>query len=171
MGDCMAELWDIYDCDRKPTGRFAERGKPMNRDDYHVVVQIWIHSSKGKFLISKRSPEKSHGNCWETTGGSVIAGETSFEGALREVREELGVTLDPKKGRLIATRRYDYELWSCPAFLDIYYFEHDCPIEDVVLQQGETCDAKWATVEEIHALRDSGNMYEGIWLYPPFNNN
>lgn len=163
------ELWDVYDRDRNLTGRFHERGKDMKPDDYHLVVQIWIENSKGEWLISKRSPEKWMAGKWEATGGSVVAGEDSFTGALREVREELGISLDPKKGRLVSSTRYDYPRWRNPGFIDLYVFRHDCPIESVVLQKGETCDAKWATAEEIHAMKASGELYPGSHEIPPFD--
>ena len=37
----MSEFWDIYDKNRKPTGRTVERGKPMRQDEYHIVVNVW----------------------------------------------------------------------------------------------------------------------------------
>ena len=162
------ELWDVYDRDRKPTGRLHERGKEMSPDDYHLVVQIWIGNSKGEWLLSKRSPEKWRGGMWESTGGSVVAGEDSLTGALREVREELGIALDPNAGRLISSERYDYPKWKNPGFVDLYAFKHDCPIESIVLQKGETCDAKWTSVEEIRAMKERGEFYYTSSLLPPF---
>lgn len=94
----MSEFWDIYDKDRKLTGRTVERGKPMGRDEYHIVVNVWIRNSKGQWLISKRTANKHFPLLWEPTGGSAVAGESSFDAALRETREELGVELDPEKG-------------------------------------------------------------------------
>ena len=40
-------------------------------------------------------------NCWENTGGAVLAGETSLEGALRELREETGLAAQPEALRLL----------------------------------------------------------------------
>lgn len=163
------ELWDIYDRDRKKTGRFCERGTKMKIKDYHLVVQVWIENSKGEWLISKRSPEKWMSGKWEATGGAVIAGEDSLSGALREVREELGINLDPKDGRLISSRRYDYPKWRNPGFVDVYAFKGDYPIESIVLQKGETCDAKWASTDEIHEIKARGEFYPGAEVIPPFD--
>lgn len=160
------ELWDIYDRDRVKTGRLQERGKEMNPDDYHLVVQIWIQNSEGKWLISKRSPEKWMAGKWEATGGSVVAGEDTFTAALREVREELGIVLDASTGELISSTRYDYPRWKNPGFIDVYMFRGDYPIESVKLQEGETCAAKWATTEEIHGLRARGELYPGSHEIP-----
>ena len=162
------ELWDVYDRERRLTGRLHERGKDMDPDDYHLVVQIWIGNSEGKWLLSKRSPEKWMAGKWESTGGSVVAGEDSLTGALREVKEELGITLDPNAGKLISSERYDYPKWRNPGFVDLYAFRHDCPIGDIVLQKGETCDAKWATVDEINAMKENGELCSVSPLMPPF---
>lgn len=78
-----------------------------------------------------------------------MAGEDSLTGALRETKEELGIVLDPAKGELFPTIRRDRPEWPCPGFLDVWVFQDDTPIEAVVLQEGETCDAMWADKETI----------------------
>ena len=151
------ELWDVYDCNREKTGRTHERGKPMSPGDYHVVVHIWIQNSKGEFLITKRSPNKVDPDIWECTGGSAIAGDTSLDAALREVKEETGLTLDPDKGKIIFS--YKRDKYNIPDFCDVWLFRQDFPLSDVVLQEGETCDAKWATEEEIKSMISTGEFY------------
>ena len=41
----MAEFWDIYDKNGNRTDHFHERGKPMQKGDYHLVVHVWIINS------------------------------------------------------------------------------------------------------------------------------
>lgn len=112
----MAELWDVYDKDRNITGKTVERGTYMADDEYHLVVQIWIKNDENKWLISKRAPHKRHGLKWEPTGGSVVAGETSVQGALREVKEEVGIVLEPEKGRLFKSFRREKFTGQIPVF-------------------------------------------------------
>ena len=81
----MTELWDIYDSDRNPTGRVEPRGS-LVIGDYHLVVHIWLMNEKGEILVTQRAQNKPWGLFWETTGGSVLAGETSLQAAVREVR-------------------------------------------------------------------------------------
>ena len=32
-----------------------ERGKPMQKDDYHLSVNVWIITDRDEFLISQRA--------------------------------------------------------------------------------------------------------------------
>ncbi len=97
----MTELWDLYNGKREKTGRILQRGKPIPKGFYHLTVSVWIMNNQGQYLISQRHPNKSYPLYWECTGGSVLASEDSMQGALREVKEELGIELDTRNGKLI----------------------------------------------------------------------
>ena len=140
------EQWDIYDENRQPTGRLHPRGEPLQAGDYHLIVYVWKLNSRGQLLITKRSPNKGFGNMWETTAGSAVAGDDSLTAALRENKEETGLALDPEKGSCIKSYRgKDY-------FADVWLFRQDFDLEDVVLQEGETCDKMYATPAQIRQL-------------------
>lgn len=146
------ELWDVYDENRQLTGRVHRRGDRMPEGDYHLVVDIWIRNSEGKFLITKRSPNKGYPNMWEMTGGSALAGDSSLEAAVREVQEETGLVLPPENGRLVwQYRRHD-------SFKDVWLFDYDFDLAQVVLQEGETCDKGVASREEIGQLMAAGKF-------------
>lgn len=151
------ELWDIYDKNRKPKGYTHVRGEDMKEGDFHIIVNVWIRNSKGEYLITKRTPNKAYGGYWECTGGSVVCGDTSFICALKEVREETGLILDPEKGKLIHSYNRIHE-HGIPDFCDVWFFAQDFDISDVVLQEGETCDAMWATPKMIKSLEESGEF-------------
>ncbi len=142
----MAELWDIVDEHGNKTGRRHERGKPMNPGDYHLSVSVWIVNGRGEFLISQRTPVPGRhaANMWETTGGSAVAGEDAMTAALREVKEELGVTLDPQKGRLYKSYTYPHSSGDGAAYITVWIFRQEVELADVVLQPEETCDVMWA---------------------------
>ena len=154
----MAEQWDVYDFQRQKTGCVHRRGEPMRADEYHLVVQVWIRNRHGQWLISQRAPGKSEPLKWEPTGGSVLAGEDSLTGALREALEELGVRLDPRRGTLFCSARREQPCWANPGFLDVWVFEHDCAISDLCLQREETVDAVWASEAEIRTMIADGRF-------------
>ena len=89
----MAELWDVYTEERVLTGRLQQRGLPIPEGAYHLVVNIWVVREDGRILLTRRDPRKPYGGWWETTGGSVVAGEDSLQGAIRETGEETGICL------------------------------------------------------------------------------
>jgi len=141
----MAELWDILDQNGNITGRSIERGKPMQKGEYHLVAEIWILNSKGEFLISQRSTGGTWHGLWQTTGGCAVAGDDSLKTALKETREEIGVILDPKNGMLF--KRYTALRSNDPGgyIKDVWLFRQEADITSVVFQPEETCDAMWAS--------------------------
>lgn len=89
------ELWDVLDRDGHKKGRVMVRGDQIQPGDYHLVVHVWIKNDKGEYLIQKRSHTvEQWPGVWAATGGSVIVGEDSLSGAVREVEEEMGLALD-----------------------------------------------------------------------------
>lgn len=154
----MAELWDIYDKNRVKTGGLVERGQPLKDNEYFLAVHIWVQNSKGEWLISKRTPNKHYPNKWEPTGGAAVTGDDSLTAALRETKEELGIDLDPKQG--VMWKSYHKKTQFYNQILDVWLFKHDCPIESVVLQEFETCDAMWATPKKIYEMLESGEFVE-----------
>ena len=144
------ELWDVYDRERNLTGRFHRRGETLQQGDYHMVIHVWLQNSKGQFLITKRSPNKGFPNMWECTGGSALAGDDSLSAAMREVKEETGLTLIPENGKVILSGI------STDYFYDIWVFQQDFELKEVVLLEGETCDVRYATAEEILKMQQEG---------------
>ena len=146
------EIWDIYDSERRLTGRTHRRMDPLPPDDYHLVVDVWLQNSKGEFLITKRAPNKGFPNMWECQGGSAAAGDDSLSAAVREVKEETGLDLNPEKGRCVLS------LKRKNALHDIWLFRQDFEIADIKLQEGETIDAKYAELDEIFEMISRGRF-------------
>lgn len=143
------ELWDVYDAEGKLTGKTHLRRIPLKPDEYHLCVHVWIQNSRGEFLLTKRSENKSMPGLWESTGGSVTAGEDSFSAALREVREETGITLAPASGQFLF--RYSGLSFHC----DVWLFRQEFDLRDVRLLEGETCDAMKADRDKILSLMEN----------------
>ena len=90
------EFWDIYDENKKPTGRTMKRNDWCLKDgEYHLTVLGVIGRPDGTFLITKRVMTKAWApGWWEVSGGAAQAGEESYEAVLREVKEETGLDVN-----------------------------------------------------------------------------
>ncbi len=140
------ELWDVYDRDRISTGRTHRRGDLIPDGDYHLVVHVWVKNREGKILLTRRSANKGFPHMWECSGGSAVVGENSITAAIREVKEETGISVVPESGRVIKSMRRVND------HVDVWLFETDAKLSDVRLQEGETCDAKLVTKNEMSEM-------------------
>lgn len=161
----MVELWDILDENGKVTGRLHERGKPMQEGEYHLEVYVFIENENGEYLISQRAPNKTQPNMWECTGGNAVAGDDSLTTALTEVREELGVILDPQNGRMIRHHLSCSNI-ECHGLIDVWLFRQNVDISTVVLAPNETCNVMWASRDKINRMIDEGTFTTwGLCIY------
>ena len=154
-GAAAMEFWDLYNDKREKTERIHERGKAIPEGYYHLCVSVWLVNRKGEFLLSQRHPDKEYPLCWECTGGSVLAGESSLDGALREVKEELGITLAPEKGKILFQTRRDQR----QDFYDVWIFPYDVDIENLRLQSAEVVAARWVNRETLLDLYQRGKLH------------
>ena len=60
-----------------------------------LVVAGALMDDDGRCLMHQRPLSKHHGGLWEFPGGKVEAAETPVESLVRELREELGITIRP----------------------------------------------------------------------------
>ena len=137
---------DIYDANRQKTGKLHRRGSKWKKGEYGLVVCVWVYDGAGKVLMTKRAPEKSFAGTWENSGGAAKAGETSLQAIRRELLEETGIAAEESEFELIGSSRDDI------AFYDYYCIRRNTPLEQVVLQPGETVDAKWVALEEVYRM-------------------
>lgn len=148
------EFWDVYDINRKKTGQTIVRGQPIPEGGFHLVVHVCIIGSDGRMLVQQRQPfKKGFPDLWDVSaGGSVVSGESSAQAAMREVREEIGVTLDLNGVRPHFSVSYD------EGFDDWFIVKADPDITKLKLQFEEVKGVKWADEEEIYSMIDSGEF-------------
>ena len=148
----MPELVDLYDEDRRPLGRTAERRDPMRPGEYRAVVHVCFFNGRGEMLIQQRSREKeSWPGAWDVSAaGGVGRGETARQAAEREFREELGWTLDLGGKRPSLTANF------AGGFDDFFLTEGEIELEELVLQKEEVAAVRWAGLPEVLAMADQG---------------
>ena len=128
------EFWDIYDADKKPTGRTMKRNDWCLKDgEYHLTVLGVVARPDKTFLITKRVMTKAWApGWWEVSGGAAQAGENPGEGD-------------------------NY-------FVDVYRFVMDVQDKDLELQTEETDGYMFATLDQIRAFAAEGKFlhYDSI---------
>lgn len=150
------EKWDLYNAEREKTGLTMQRGENIPKGLYHLVVSAWIVNQQGQYLLSQRHPDKQYPLYWECTGGAVLSGENSLQGAVREAKEELGITLAPELGKLI----YQFRREDMQDFYDVWLFHADIDIKEMVLQKTEVVDVQWVNQDKLL------NMFQKKQLHP-----
>lgn len=147
------ELRNLYDENKMVTGKTFVKGEQVPKGYYYLIVAIYIQNSKGDFLIQKRVKRK--GGKWATTAGHPKAGETSLEGLLTEVEEEIGIKLSKDMPIL-------FETWNKnDQFFDIYYLKKDIDLKDIKIQEEEVEDVKWASIDEIKEMYKNNEFHDG----------
>lgn len=148
------ELVDLYDENRVPLGKTAERYGKKGPGELRIVVHVCLFDSRGRMLIQRRTESKRiWPSLWDVTvGGGVDAGETTRQGAEREVREELGYALDLSGLRPSVTVNFE------GGFDDFFIAVRDLDLHTLSLQAEEVSAVRWVTLEELHAMVDDGSF-------------
>lgn len=156
------EEWDIYNKDLEKSGKTCIRGKyKLKENEYHLVVHIWLFTQDGKILLTQRSAQKETDPLkWECSGGSVLKGESPIEGALRELKEEIGINLLKENLHLFRQERRDY---FNDFFFAYYAIVQEEIIEKIQFTDGEAIDKKWVTKEEFEELYDKGEIVNNLY--------
>ena len=148
-------------------GSFAGRTEPIARRSGRVVL---VDGAGRVLLFRGWDPgEPERGTWWFTPGGGLDAGESSAEGAARELYEETGLRVDatdlvgPVWERTseftFFEERYRQEEEFFLARVD------DLPLADIdtsgftALERSSVGEPRWWTVEELAATSDT--------VYPP----
>jgi hypothetical protein len=155
------EYWDLFNRNRVWVRNHHKRGDRIPDGLYHIVVHSWVMDYYGNFLISQRQKGRTDELMWERTGGSVLEGEASIEGAKREVREELGIDLAEIQPVLIKSERRD----KYSDFFDAWLFVVDrektiCKIDNV-----EVRDFKWVDLPELKSMDNDGLLVSSSLYY------
>lgn len=155
------EIIDLYNNKKQRFNKTMAReaGEPME-GEYKLSVHTWILNSRGELLIQKRRNdlERNPGK-WAFTGGAVDTGENSIEGAIREVQEELNITVEEEKIELLLTFKREH------GFVDVFLVKKDFDIEDVKVQEEEVEKVKWVSLKELNSMLENDEFVKSVKLY------
>lgn len=150
----MEEYWDIYDKERRRTGRTHRRGDPLAAGDYHLIVHVCIFNGRNQLLIQQRvGSKKTWPNLWDVSAaGCAQVGEDSRTAAQRETTEELGYPLDLSE----EITKFSFSFGS--GFDDWWLVKREIPDEALHIQEEEVRQIRWADAEEVRQLARQGEF-------------
>ncbi len=108
----------------------------------------------GKFLFVLRDdkPDIASPNTWDIIGGGIDAGETPLECTIREIQEEVTITIRPEQLQLIKEYDFIYEL-SGRKFKGYWYFAKLTNDQSISAKLGdEGQEIRWMNLDEIQPL-------------------
>ena len=145
----MSEMRRIYDENFNYQGYMKERSEPLAPEEYYVVAGVMV-VSRGKLLITKRAAGKTFEHQWEFTMGSVVGEETPLEGALRELSEEVGISVTKNDVDLLGTLKEEQK--HSKTFLLVK------DVDDITMQASEVEDYQFVGKEELENMLARGEF-------------
>ena len=114
----------------------------MNKAAKAVLVVAGVIARRGRYLVCRRPLEKRHGGLWEFPGGKLLHGESAFDGAKRELREELELEVTAVGDPLLSVNDpgSEFEIQFCPV---------EIAGEPVAIEHSEI---RWVGPEDLLAL-------------------
>lgn len=122
----------------------------MQKEKKHVEVVAAIILHDNKILCVQRGENKFDyiSKKYEFPGGKIEAGETKEQTIIREIHEELHMTISIEEEFLTVEHEYPDFLLTMHSFI--------CSCDDTALQLTEHIDFKWLPVDELGALDWAG---------------
>lgn len=153
------EIMDVYSSQKKRLAHQHQRDIPMPEDCYRFVVSVLIFDTKERLLVQKRAAGKdSWPGYWDfTAGGAVIAGESCYQAAERELFEEMGLIVSLANHPSRLTVAFE-EGWN-----EIYFVTMDDAIENIRCQVSEVEAAKWVTKNQYLKMLQTGEFIPYIY--------
>ena len=153
----MIEYFDILDEQGHKTGKTKARSEVHRDGDWHKAVHIWVVNDKDEILLQKRSPNKdSHPNMWDiSSAGHLTAGDNSLSGAIREIKEELGIDILPSQLTLIGTRKSTSRpsaMFINNEFNDVYLLRLSLDINKIFIQEDEVSEVKYIPIDKFRNM-------------------
>lgn len=151
--DQVEEYIDIISPDGNLTGLSKPRSEVHHEGDWHRSVHVWVLNNREELLIQRRSLEKeSHPGLWDVScAGHITAGDSNLQAAVRELKEELDITVRPDELKRMFTVESHYVLnngmYKDNELVDVYLLRKDIDIQMLKLQPGEVESAKMISVD------------------------
>ena len=155
------ELLDVVDENGIPTGETVERSIAHAKGIRHRTSHVWLlrRRSEGvEVLLQKRSDNKDSfpGKFDTSSAGHIQAGDEPLESALRELKEELGISATPEQLHFAGTfpisfaKEFHGKMFRDEEIAFVYIYQEPVNTAELVLQTEEVEAVQWFDLEEVY---------------------
>ena len=139
----MANFLDIVNEDDKIVGK-ATFKEAHQQNLLHRFTRILVVNNDGDFVLHTRPPHYTDAHKLDSAGGHVEFGESYINGALRELEEEMGITVSADDLNLLGNIRYKNLESPYPENMigQAFFVKHNGPYTAQVEEVGEN----WVTI-------------------------
>lgn len=142
------ELIDIYDENNKSLNKQVDRKEAHEKGMWHRESVVIVLNENNKILLQKRSYKRhNYPSKWGLMAGHVKAGDTPKMTAVRELKEEIGLTVNSKDLKFLEI--YIKNDRSNKAFIYIYVVRTNTPIKDYIIQKEELSKVKYYSIDSL----------------------
>ena len=154
------ELFDVIDSKGNPTGQIVSREKAHAEGIMHRTAHIWIireMDGRVQILLQKRSQNKDSfpGKFDTSSAGHIQAGDEPLESALRELKEELGISAAPEQLHFAGTfsisfvKEFYGKVFRDEEVAFVYIYKEPVNTDELILQKEEVETVQWFDPEEV----------------------
>ena len=128
--------------------------------DIYRVTGLWITNSRGQVLMAQRAftKKKDPGVWGPAVAGTVEDGESYDDNMLKEVAEEIGLSLSIdqlRRGPRMCMPREGNRFWN-----QWYYYKTDASISEFTIQEAEVAALRWFESDElIRAIAETPEQF------------
>ena len=148
------ELFDVIDSKGNNAGQIVSREKGQAEGNPHRTSHIWIIRKKEgrvQILLQKRSQNKDSfpGKFDTSSAGHIQAGDEPLESALRELKEELGISATPEQLHFAGTfpisfaKEFHGKMFRDEEIAFVYIYQEPVNTAELVLQTEEVEEVQW----------------------------
>jgi isopentenyldiphosphate isomerase len=158
----MDEFIDIVTIEGEPTGKSALKSEIHSKGYYHNTAHVWFYTKDSEILLQQRAASKII--CpllWDVSvAGHIDAGETLKSGALREIKEEIG--LDINEGDLFKIGMFEcFQSYENGIVDNEFHHTFICELEvglsALIPQKSEVEALKLVTLEDFKSKLDNSD--------------
>ena len=116
----------------------------MNPSIVEIDVAVGVILKDGACFVTKRSHEQHQGGKWEFPGGKLEGEETPFNALVRELREEVGISILDGEAQYIVTYEYPEKTVNLHVFW-VHLFNGEP-------ESKEGLEGRWVELSELNSL-------------------